>query len=237
MSCDTGQEALKLQDGRCAAEEPGDHEREWLEGLMYCHSRMNANTNKILEIGSFAYALIEILSEKGLITIAELDARKATVFERLKKKFTERGMGVAVLNDERDKYQLDVEKSVDCASRIPVCKAACCRLAVALTKQDIEEGRVRWDLGQPYMMVRNAQGYCSQLEPENHFCRVREYRPLACRAYDCRKDERIWADFENRVLNPDLEDQFTGARSRPEMARRKTRTTRTGCEGNARSTT
>ncbi len=45
-------------------------------GLLYTHSRLNANTRKTLESASFLYALVELLAEKGLITVEELDARK-----------------------------------------------------------------------------------------------------------------------------------------------------------------
>ena len=38
-------------------------------GLLYTHSCINANTTKTLEVASFLYALIELLSEKGLLTI------------------------------------------------------------------------------------------------------------------------------------------------------------------------
>ena len=27
---------------------------------------------------------------------------------------------------------------------------------------------------------------------------------VTCRAFDCRADKRIWLDFDNRVINPDI---------------------------------
>ena len=36
--------------------------------------------------------------------------------------------------------------------RVHLCKASCCRLPFALSRQDVEEGIVRWDLGQPYLI-------------------------------------------------------------------------------------
>ncbi len=45
-------------------------------GLLYTHTRINDNTKKTLEAASFLYALIELLHEKGLISIEELDERK-----------------------------------------------------------------------------------------------------------------------------------------------------------------
>jgi DNA-binding MurR/RpiR family transcriptional regulator len=46
-------------------------------------SSSNANTTKTLEASSFFNALIELLNEKGLLTIEELDKRKKQVAQRL----------------------------------------------------------------------------------------------------------------------------------------------------------
>jgi hypothetical protein len=48
-------------------------------GLLYTHTRINDNTKKTLESSSFLYALIELLNEKGLLSIEELDERKRQV--------------------------------------------------------------------------------------------------------------------------------------------------------------
>ena len=52
-------------------------------GLRYVHTRANANTGKLLEVASFAYAAIELLAEQGLLQIEELDERKTAVAGRL----------------------------------------------------------------------------------------------------------------------------------------------------------
>jgi hypothetical protein len=62
--------------------------------LLYTHFRINDHPKKILESTSFLYALIELLSDNGLISIEELDARKRQVAERLVRKFTESGLGL-----------------------------------------------------------------------------------------------------------------------------------------------
>ena len=47
---------------------PADELRaEVTGGLLYCHSRLNANTSKLLESASFLYALVELLAEKGFL--------------------------------------------------------------------------------------------------------------------------------------------------------------------------
>jgi hypothetical protein len=47
-------------------------------GLAYTHTRITDNTKKKLGVASFLYALIELLNEKRLLTIEELDERKKT---------------------------------------------------------------------------------------------------------------------------------------------------------------
>jgi Fe-S-cluster containining protein len=177
-------------------------------GLMYAHGRENANTSKVLEVASFSYALIELLMERGVISVEELDERKKQVGQRLAEKFTEKGMGVALTNDEQDKYAYEGAVEIDCENRIALCRGACCRLSFALTVQDLEEGHVRWDLGRPYMIRHDDDGYCHHVERATKRCGIYESRPVVCRAYDCRKDKRIWEDFENRVVSPDLEKLF-----------------------------
>ena len=178
------------------------------EGLMYSHSRENANTSKVLEVASFSYALIELLMERGLISVEELDERKRQVGQRLVEKFAEKGMGVALTDDEKDKYAYEGAVQIDCENRIPLCRGACCRLSFALTVQDLEEGAVKWALGRPYMIRHDADGYCHHLERETKQCGIYDQRPIVCRSYDCRKDKRIWADFENRIISPDLGKLF-----------------------------
>jgi len=48
-------------------------------GILYTHTRINDNTKKSLESTSFLYALIELLNEKGMLSIEELDERKKEV--------------------------------------------------------------------------------------------------------------------------------------------------------------
>lgn len=58
-------------------------------GLLYTHTRINANTTKTLEATSFLYSLIELLNEKGILSIEELDERKKQVAQRLKEEIEE----------------------------------------------------------------------------------------------------------------------------------------------------
>jgi hypothetical protein len=181
---------------------------EIVGGLLYTHSRANSNTNRILEAGSFLYALIELLKEKEIVTIEELDERKVKVAKRLGKRFLRKGMGVVIQEPERDKYTFREEVHIDCENRVHLCKAACCRMSFPLSMQDIQEGIIRWDLRSPYLISQNAEGYCKHLERATCQCTVREHRPIPCQAYDCRNDQRIWLDFEKKAVNPNIDAMF-----------------------------
>jgi Fe-S-cluster containining protein len=182
--------------------------QEVAEGLLYTHSRANANTSKTLEVASFSYALIELLAERGIITIEELDERKKVVGQRLVEKFVDNGMGVALTKEEQDKYQYQSGVRIDCENRVHLCRAACCRLRFALSVQDVEEGKVKWELGHPYMIRQDADGYCHHFERQRSCCAIYDQRPMVCRGYDCRNDKRIWADFGKKLISPDLEALF-----------------------------
>ena len=175
------------------------------EGLLYTHFRLSENTQQGLEVASFLYSLIELLSEKQILSIDELDARKHEVQDRLIKKNSDRGVGVLLQEGpEQDKYNFGQTATIDCENRVAFCKAACCRLPFALSKQDINEGIIRWDLGQPYVIAQEDDGYCTHLDHGSCRCTVREARPLPCRAFDCSTNRNIWLDFENKVINPDI---------------------------------
>jgi Fe-S-cluster containining protein len=195
--------------------------QEIVEGLRYVHHQLGANTGKALETAAFLYALIELLMHKGLLTEGELNERKVEVAKRLVTKFREVGMGAVFQDPEHDKYTFaEREVKIDCEHRLPVCKAACCRLNFALSRQDIEEGIVKWDLGRPYMIAHDADGYCRHLDRQGCRCTVYANRPVPCRAYDCRKDKRIWADFDNRIVNPNLEELFSDSENGHDSTRR-----------------
>ena len=181
-----------------------DLRHQIVQGLLYTHSRLNANTSRTLEATSFLYALIELLEEKGLITIAELDERKRVVGQRLVDRLRQSGNGVLLQEPEYEKYTFEQAVEIDCENRIHLCKAACCRLPFALSKQDIHEGVVHWDLGQPYLIEQGEDGYCNHMARDTCHCTIYSHRPVPCRAFDCRKDTRIWLDFDQRIPNPAL---------------------------------
>lgn len=179
-------------------------------GLLYTHTRINDNTKKILESTSFLYSLIELLNEKGILTIEELDERKKQVAERLVRRFAESGMGLMYQDPEYDKYKFEHAACVDCQGQLEVCKATCCKLPFALSRQDVEEGIVRWEFGRPYLIAHGTDGYCVHVNRETFQCTVHEHRPVPCKGFDCRDNKKwkVWQDFDRKILDPELNEQI-----------------------------
>jgi len=196
-----GSDAAIVDRGRASAD---DLRKEVADGLFYTHTRLSQNTNKTLEASSFLYGLVELLSERGIITIQELDQHKKVAAERLTAQLKEKGLGVMLQDAVEDKYTFQEEAKIDCENRVEFCHASCCRLRFALSKQDIYEGIIKWDLGRPYLIAHDKDGYCTHFERSACRCTVRENRPVPCRGYDCRNDKRIWLDFDNKVVNPNI---------------------------------
>ena len=93
--------------------------------------------------------------------------------------------------------------AVPCAELIPLCGARCCTLSFALSTEDLDEGVIRWDYGQPYLIAQRASdGYCVHNDPDGRGCTVHSHRPRVCRSYDCRGDARVWIDYAQRIPAP-----------------------------------
>jgi Fe-S-cluster containining protein len=118
----------------------------------------------------------------------------------------ERSLGRVELGAVVDKYEVE---AVDpgCAERMPICQARCCRLELALSTQDLDEGVIRWDYGRPYLIRHRASDrYCVHNDPATHACTAHAHRPALCRTYTCKDDPRIWADYDARVLAGPVDD-------------------------------
>ena len=199
-----GHSTMKPEANYLTTDHSPDLRQEIVNGLLYSHGRLNINTQLFFEAQCQLNALIQLLTEKGIITAKELEEQKEIAAQKLSKEFQERGIGVMMQDPAPDKYKLKEAVRFDCANRIHLCRATCCRLSFALSGQDVEEGIVRWNLGQPYMIVHDKDCYCSHLDRESLTCTIYEHQPVICQTYHCRDDKRIWLDFDNMVINPEI---------------------------------
>jgi hypothetical protein len=77
---------------------------------------------------------------------------------------------------------------VDCASKIPSCKAGCCSYVFALTQEEVKRGFYKYNPDRPCYMAKDADGFCPYLDRTTFFCTIHDRRPLRCRKYTCEHD-------------------------------------------------
>lgn len=136
------------------------------------------------------------LTENAASVEAEVDAAVADVHA------WEVGSSRVALDEGPDKYTAEVI-DIPCAELIPLCQGRCCSFKFALSTQDLDEGVIRFDYGQPYMIrQRPSDGYCVHSDPTTRACDAHASRPRTCRTYDCRSDERVWIDYDKRIPAP-----------------------------------
>ncbi|MEJ2853701.1 MULTISPECIES: YkgJ family cysteine cluster protein [unclassified Saccharothrix] len=174
-----------------------------LSGFHETFRRLGLNTELTVQLAAQVFALAEVLIARGVVGLDEVNRRQRALEGRLR---ADSDADNAVqLSEEADKYALETERvEIDCASRLPLCRAACCRLRFALSRQDVEEGAVQWEIARPYLNRQRADGYCVHTDERTLGCQVYDRRPGVCRRYDCRRDTRIWVDFDSRIPNPEL---------------------------------
>ncbi|MEZ4399905.1 MAG: YkgJ family cysteine cluster protein [Kofleriaceae bacterium] len=109
-----------------------------------------------------------------------------------------------LLGEPLDKYDLPApaDGGPPCLELMPLCQARCCALAFPLTSQDLDEGVLRWDHGQPYVIRQGADRRCVHQDRDSYQCGCYAQRPATCRLFDCRADPRIWLDYAARVPAP-----------------------------------
>ena len=171
---------------------------ELRRGLRFTHVMMSVSQDQGNEAVAYVQALADVLVEKGIVRHEELEAP----LERAREEIAQVMMPRVRLADMGDKYAGGVAVEIDCASLIPLCRGRCCSFKFFLTKQDLDEGAARWDYGNPYWIKQAKDGYCVHSDPRTRGCAIHAKRPHVCRQFDCRKDKRIWLDFDQRIPAP-----------------------------------
>src|SRR5689334_19100974 len=190
-------------------------ERQVERGSFFTHTALGENRLRLNEVESFTYGLIDTLLAKGVVSAEELGEAAENVRGQIMS--TDQGVDVA-LRVETEEAATREPVQVDCAARMHICKAVCCKLDFALTQQEVESGKIKWDLGRPYFIRHEADGLCTHIDRGTGKCGVYQDRPATCRQYSCANDERIWKDFEKMELNTEWLSQNL-SESRPRALR------------------
>jgi Fe-S-cluster containining protein len=169
-------------------------------GVRFLHTMAMETKLGFERVDAVLRALLDSLVARGALDAGELATRVQAQAARAREdnlRETHVEVDAAV-----DKYAVTELPDVDCASLMSVCLGRCCKLHFPLSFQDLDERIVQWRYDRPYRIRQRDDGYCVHSDPVSHGCTVYEHRPVTCRRYDCRKDPRVWIDFENRIAAP-----------------------------------
>ena len=173
-------------------------EDQVLRGNLFTHTAIGKQAERINEVESFVYGLIDVLIEKGKIQQDELADVTAKVRQEMYEKGEAAHAGVQLRIDAKKDT---VFTPVNCDERMHICHGICCKLNFALSPEEVESGKIKWDLGQPYHIRHKKSGFCTHLDENKRCCSIYDDRPKVCRKYSCAGDTRIWKDFEKMELN------------------------------------
>jgi Fe-S-cluster containining protein len=165
-------------------------------------TRLNAARERgdadLAELKGRVNELLRLLTAKGV-----LNENHSMLIDKMGSRVMEQSLGQPRIRLRQyvDKYTAAVA-SVDCPSLFPLCHGRCCGFSFELTTQDLDEGKIRFEITEPYLIRQELDGYCTHLDRKTLGCGVYEHRPLPCRTYDCRQDPRVWIDFDKRIPAP-----------------------------------
>ena len=198
-----------------------DVERQLRHASFFVQASLEQHGRLASKLDVYVSSLVELLLDRGVIEAEDLakavEANRDQQAEEARARYETDGTlpawpTIMVRHDDPDE-PLTPELEVDCEARMHICKAVCCSLPFPLSAAEIEAGDVRWDLGHPYVIRQNADGYCTHNQRDTGRCDVYHKRPGVCRGYSCAEDTRIWSDFDNMVLN----HEFLDNRKRPDF--------------------
>lgn len=148
-------------------------------------------------------AVIELLIAKGVIGLGELDARRKQIEAQLAAERARTWTGPQLYPASAEELTRPAV-AIDCSSRLSRCQAACCRIYnVYLTAEEVQSGRYKWDLGQPYRLKQRDDGACHYLDPQLG-CTIWEWRPHVCRRYSCWDESKIWSNYAEGLVSEHL---------------------------------
>jgi Fe-S-cluster containining protein len=192
-----------------------DLERQVVRGSLFTHTALSQNSERLTEVEAVVYGLLDLLIAGGIVDEHAVADAAVAIRTRLEERGETVSPGVALRVD--GDIPKDAVTPVNCAERLHVCHAVCCRLRFALSADEVESAVAQWDLGQPYQIRQSPSGTCVHNDPATGDCGIYADRPGVCRRYNCANDERIWSDFDRMKINQAWIDENLSA-STPRLA-------------------
>lgn len=186
-------------------------DRQLARGGVRAQSLFNRTFERLSEVEAMLLGLLDVLLARGVVAAADIEPAVRRIEDQVAARGEEPAHAVALRSDDAEAAARP-DAVVDCAARMHVCHAVCCKLAVKLDAAEVESGRLRWDLGHPYYLRKEADGRCTHQDRATGGCGAYADRPKPCRQYNCANDGRIWKDFDGMVLN----DEWLAAHFRPD---------------------
>jgi len=202
-----------MADAQDGPEKLEELDRQVERGALFMHASFDRIAARASGIESRLVELIEVLEDRGVIGAAELTPPPPAHPAPAPAPGQEQDAPPIQWPALALRGQVGPPKpavEVNCAERMHICHAVCCKLSFALTAEEVDAGKVKFDLGFPYMIRHDADGYCTHNNRETGFCGVYEDRPGICRHYSCAGDGRIWKDFDKMELNQEWLDANLG---------------------------
>ncbi|HRC58062.1 MAG TPA: YkgJ family cysteine cluster protein [Kofleriaceae bacterium] len=154
------------------------------------------NEHMVAELRAVLDTLLQILRVRETLQDGHLQ-----MMDRLRRHAKLATEPQLILGTAVDKYSVE-SGDIDCASLLHLCHGRCCAFNIPLSEQDLAEGKLAWRIREPYLMAQADSGYCTYLDEHSGGCGNYLARPAPCRSYDCRRDPRVWIDFDAKVPAP-----------------------------------
>lgn len=187
------------------ADELREIERQLERSQLFAHTVLTEQAARSNQTEAVVNGLIDLLVRLDVVKAEDVMAAAEQTRRDIREANQHSRLDVGIRVDNPDAATVSADE-IDCDARIPHCKAVCCRLRWALTVEEIEHGPMKWDLGRPYFNRHNEHGYCSLIDDQTYGCTIYDQRPMPCRQFSCKGDERIWKDFDNMVVNQEWID-------------------------------
>ena len=181
-------------------------ERQVERGSMFTQAVFQKSFTRLSLVEAVVREMLDVFEKRGVVAEDDLIEVKTALEETAQRPEdddddTRSKLPWPAVAIRIDPSEPNSPEPVDCGARMPVCQAVCCRLKFALSQDEIEQGRVKWDIGHPYVIRQDSTGYCCHNDCATHSCTVYNDRPRLCHDYSCRYDKRIWKDFDAMELN------------------------------------